>query len=140
MQCNKSFGGRRTARYPENADIHGKLQADRFDLPAEAPLVRLSESEMAAEAYAAMGSERAEQLQGFVASTIQPDTPRTGEGRDKLANVLWTDELAAESTAYMGQPVSIRQMNGALLAAGYSPVSKTSRGAVWAVGAARKDS
>jgi hypothetical protein len=102
----------------------------------------LSESDLAREAYAAMGSEKSNQLLGFLVSTIQPATARTGDGqdRDRLANVIWTDELAAEASAYLGQPVSIRQINGALLAAGYWPVRNTGRGAVWAVGAKGKES
>jgi hypothetical protein len=133
--------GRRTARYPENADVHGKLRADRFDLPA-APAVKLSESDQARESYAAMGSERADQLMGYLVSTIQPATARAGDGqnRDKLSNVLWSDALAGEAAQCLGYPVSIRQMNGALLAAGYWPVRGTRQGAVWAVGAKGKDS
>jgi hypothetical protein len=102
--------------------------------------VKLSETELAREAYAAMGPERADQLMGFLVTTIRPDTARIGDGRGKLANVLWADELAAEASAFLGDHVSIRQMNGALLAAGYWPVSKTSRSTVWAVGARKKDS
>jgi hypothetical protein len=133
-------GGRRTARNPEAADVWGRVRSDRFDIPAEAPPVRLSEHELAQQTFANLSVDQQGRLLGFLGSQIEPDTARTGKGRSGLSGCLWSDELAAEASAYLDQPVSIRQMNGALLAAGYLPVHKTSRAAVWAVGATRKDS
>jgi hypothetical protein len=88
--------------------------------------------------YAGLSEAQRDQLQGFLTSHITPTTARVGNRG--LENVLYSDELAGEASTFLGWAVNIRAMNGALLAAGYLPTRKTSRGAVWAVGAALKDS
>jgi hypothetical protein len=50
-----NYGGRRTARNPKAADVWGRVREKAFDVPADPPAVKLSETEQAREAYAAMG-------------------------------------------------------------------------------------
>jgi hypothetical protein len=133
------YQGRRTARYSENADVHGRVKERRFDLNPNPGPVRLSEHELGQAEYAALPAGQRDQLLSFLASHIKPDTARIGDQRGGLTGCLWSDELAGDAAAFLGFPVHIRAMNGALLAAGYLPTRKTSRSAVWAVGAARKD-
>jgi hypothetical protein len=135
-----NYGGRKTAKNPAAADIHGRVRERAFDLPAELPPVRLSEHELADEAYKALPEDQRGQLLGFLESQIQPATARTGNGRGGLSGCLWSDSLAGDATAFLGHHVNIRVINGALRAAGYNPVARTSRGAVWPVGARKKES
>lgn len=140
MSPRSRFGGRRTARNPNAADLHGRVRERAFDGPAEAPPVRLSEHELAQAEYAALPKDQRNQLLGFLASHIQSDVARTGNQRGGLSGCLWSDELAGDASAFLGWVVNIRAMNGCLLAAGYLPTRKTSSGAVWAVGARKKGS
>jgi hypothetical protein len=134
------YGGRSMARNANAADVHGRVRERAFDLPAEVPPVRLSEHELAQAQFAGLPEDQQDQLLGFLQSHIEPEVPRIGTGRGGLSGCLWSDEIAADASAFLTWAVSIRACNGALLAAGYLPTRKTSSAAVWAVGARKQDS
>ncbi len=136
----RRFGGRRTARNPEQADVHGKLLEKRFDLPAEAPPYRPSPHEAAEAAFEALPQAEQDQLTGWVVSNLAKATPRAPWDGGPKTGLLGTATLAQEAAQDLGQPVSAEALAGALLALGFRTVKSGNSPAGLQFGAEYKQS
>jgi hypothetical protein len=118
-----SYGGRRTARNPEQGDVRGKLREKRFDLAAEVPPYRPAPHEVAAEAFAALPQAEQDALQGWVVSSLTKTTPRAPYDGSPKTGLLRASTLAEQATQYLGHPVTASEVAGAALALGFKAVT-----------------
>ena len=122
MSLRRSYGGRRTARNPEQADWHGRLLENRFDLPAEAPLYRPSPQEAAAGSFRALPQEQQDELTGWIVASISKATPRAPYDGGPKTGLLGISTLAQQASSDLGQPITAALIAGACLDLGFDAV------------------
>lgn len=140
MRRLRSDGGRPRAKYPENADVHGRLRAARFDVPPPSG-AGPSLAERARTAFANLDPNDQALLNGWLASNITPEVPRAGMSAPDAppSGVLYSRQLADEILSDTGRVFTPLAVAGALIQVLYLPVVGRSDNANIAVGAKYKD-
>jgi hypothetical protein len=117
------YGGRRTAHNPEAADIWGRVRADRFDLPAEAPPYRPSPQEQARAEFGALSQQDQDSLTGWIVASISKAIPRAPYDGGPKTGLLRASTLAQQASSDMGQPITAAMIAGACLDLGFETVT-----------------
>jgi hypothetical protein len=116
-------GGRRTARYPQNADVWGRVREARFDLNPDPPPYQPAPQEQSKAEFGALSQQDKDSLTGWLVSNVSKAVPRAPWDGGPKTGLLGAATLAQAAAQDLGQPVTAAQIAGAALALGFGTVT-----------------
>jgi hypothetical protein len=119
----RRFGGRRTARYPQNATVDGKLAEARFDLNPDPRSVRPAPQEQSKAEFGALSQQDKDSLTGWLVSNVSKAVPRAPWDGSPKTGLLRSADLAQQATQDMGTPITAAMIAGACLDLGFETVT-----------------